>query len=165
MKKIIFMIVGFMPLYLIAQSVQLIDKSTHNPLADVAVMSDNEIIAITGLNGMANISTAKVEMIVFNKMGYETTSILKSTISDGAKIEMLQKTYDLNPVVVSGSRFPDSLRTLAQQINVISSSEIAFQNAMSTADVLQNTGEVLVQKVSLAEVVRCCEVLKQAEFY
>ncbi|MBK6731872.1 MAG: TonB-dependent receptor [Bacteroidetes bacterium] len=146
MKKIIFMIVGFMPLYLIAQSVQLIDKSTHNPLADVAVMSDNEIIAITGLNGMANISTAKVEMIVFNKMGYETTSILKSTISDGAKIEMLQKTYDLNPVVVSGSRFPDSLRTLAQQINVISSSEIAFQNAMSTADVLQNTGEVLVQK-------------------
>lgn len=140
------MILGCMPVYLIAQTVQVIDKTTHNPLADVAVMADHEIIGITGLNGMVDISSAPTEMLLFSKMGYETAIVMKSTLAEGSKVEILRKTYDLNPVVVSGSRFPDSLRTLPQQINVISSSDIAFENAMSMADVLQNTGEVLVQK-------------------
>lgn len=133
-----------------AQVITIVDKTSYTPLQDVAVMVNNNILTITGLNGQADISAvAGSEMLYLSKMGYEPVYVVKSTLQDGSKVQMLQKTYDLDAVVISGSRFPDSLKIIPQQINIISASEMEFQNAMTTADVLQNTGEVLVQKSQL----------------
>ncbi len=54
--------------------------------------------------------------------------------------------YDLNEVVISGSRFPDSRRFIAQKIDVIKAPAIEFSNASTTADLVQQSGKVLVQK-------------------
>lgn len=60
-----------------------------------------------------------------------------------------EKTYDLEEVVISGSRFPDKREDVAQQIDIIKPSTIAFSNSATTGDLLQQTGLVLVQKSQL----------------
>jgi hemoglobin/transferrin/lactoferrin receptor protein len=54
--------------------------------------------------------------------------------------------YNLDEVVISGSRFPDKRKEVAQKIDVIKLEAIAFSNSNTTADLLQQSGKVLVQK-------------------
>lgn len=60
-----------------------------------------------------------------------------------------EKTYDLEEVVISGSRFPDKREDVAQQIDIIKPTSIAFSNSANAGDLLQQTGLVLVQKSQL----------------
>ena len=53
--------------------------------------------------------------------------------------------YNLDEVVIWGSRFPDKRKEVAQKIDVIKLEAIAFSNN-TTADLLQQSGKVLVQK-------------------
>ena len=54
--------------------------------------------------------------------------------------------YNLEEVVVSGSRFPDKRKDVAQKIDVIKLEAISFSNSGSSADLIQQSGKVLVQK-------------------
>ena len=54
--------------------------------------------------------------------------------------------YNLDEVVISCSRFPDKRKEVAQKIDVIKLEAIAFSNSNTTADLLQQSGKVLVQK-------------------
>lgn len=52
----------------------------------------------------------------------------------------------LNEVVISATKYETPKRKVAQQVTIIDSREIAIQNAQNAADLLMNSGEVLVQK-------------------
>ncbi|GIV37017.1 MAG: hypothetical protein KatS3mg032_1396 [Cyclobacteriaceae bacterium] len=52
----------------------------------------------------------------------------------------------LNEVVVSANRFPETRRTVAQQVTVIDKRIIRNFNAQTMADLIQNTGTVSVQR-------------------
>lgn len=54
--------------------------------------------------------------------------------------------YNLNEVLISGNRIEEPRRALSQQVEKISATEIRNWNLQNTADVLQNTGLVAVQK-------------------
>lgn len=54
--------------------------------------------------------------------------------------------YNLDEVVISGSRFPDKRKDVAQKIDVIKLEAISFSNSGTAADLIQQTGKVLVQK-------------------
>jgi len=56
------------------------------------------------------------------------------------------KSKQLVDVVVSSQRFTKQKRTISQQIESISKNEIEFQNYQTSADVLQNSGKLYVQK-------------------
>lgn len=64
-------------------------------------------------------------------------------------IAQTNKTYDLDEVVISGSRFPDKREDVAQQIDIIKPAFIEFSNSPTTGDLLQQSGLVLVQKSQL----------------
>lgn len=53
---------------------------------------------------------------------------------------------ELNEVVISATKYETPKRKVAQRIEVIDSKEIAIQNAQNAADLLMNSGEVMVQK-------------------
>ncbi len=63
-----------------------------------------------------------------------------------AQIDSTEKNISLNEIVVSGSKFEAQRGTIPSQIQLISSKQIAFQNAPNTADLLINSGNVFVQK-------------------
>ena len=52
-------------------------------------------------------------------------------------------------IVVSASKMPEKQRDLAQQVQVISAAEMLKTNASTTADLLEKSGEVFVQKSQL----------------
>ena len=63
----------------------------------------------------------------------------------GEKRDTLSTSY-LDEVIISANKIPEQRRTVAQQINVITTEAIKFQSPQTTADLLQNTGVVSVQK-------------------
>lgn len=56
------------------------------------------------------------------------------------------KGYRLNQLVISGSKFSELKKNVAQKIDVISEKELKRLNAQTTADVLTQSGRVFVQK-------------------
>ena len=60
--------------------------------------------------------------------------------------EPTETNYNLDEVVVSGNRFPEERRDVAQKIDVIKPSTISFTNAATSAELLSESGKVFVQK-------------------
>ena len=56
------------------------------------------------------------------------------------------KKVDLDPVVISGSKFSEKKKNIAQKIDIISAKELETLNTQTTADVLVQSGKVFVQK-------------------
>lgn len=53
---------------------------------------------------------------------------------------------ELDEVVISATKYETPKRKVAQRVEIIDSREISIQNAQNAADLLMNSGEVLVQK-------------------
>ena len=53
---------------------------------------------------------------------------------------------EMDEAVVAARKFPWAIQLIANQVSVISAKEIAQANQANTADLLQNSGQVLVQK-------------------
>lgn len=103
----------------------------------------------TNVQGVATISKPigandKVFIAVPGYLPYETEygDITKA----GGKVYLSINAYTLGDVVISASKFEEKRDDIAQNVQVISSKAIAFQSQQTTADVLQQTGNVLVQK-------------------
>jgi len=53
---------------------------------------------------------------------------------------------EMDEAVIAARKFPWAIKLIANQVSVISAKEIAQANQANTADLLQNSGQVLVQK-------------------
>lgn len=71
-------------------------------------------------------------------------SMLMTSVVVYAQVDTAE--YDLNQVVVSGNRFPEQRRNVAQQIELIKANTISFGNNATAAELLQESGKVFVQK-------------------
>ncbi len=60
-----------------------------------------------------------------------------------------ESSFSLSEVVVSASRFQEKKEEVPQPIQVLKQEEIAYMSQATTADVLQQTGNILVQKSQL----------------
>ncbi len=66
--------------------------------------------------------------------------------AQNTKADSTQKAVTLNETVVSANRVSQSRSSIAQDVHVLRRGEIERLNAQSTADLLQNSGAVFVQK-------------------
>lgn len=75
------------------------------------------------------------------------------TVADTMEEEHTTMVFDtshpLNEIVVSANRFEQEQRDIPQRTEVITAKSMAFDNAPTSADVIQNTGNVMVQKSQL----------------
>ncbi len=60
--------------------------------------------------------------------------------------QTLDTTKALNEVVISATKFETNPKQVAQKIQVITTKELQLNNAANTADVISNSGNILVQK-------------------
>jgi hemoglobin/transferrin/lactoferrin receptor protein len=71
------------------------------------------------------------------------------TLSLKAQTEVkdsIKKSVDLDEIVVSVNKTEEMKRQVAAQISVITSKQIQFDNPQTSADILANTGQIMVQK-------------------
>lgn len=60
--------------------------------------------------------------------------------------DTIKKSVDLDELVVSAYKTEELKRNIASQINIILSKQIKFDNPQTTADIIANTGQIMVQK-------------------
>jgi len=131
------------------QTVTVQDKATLKPIPGAVITGNDPVTAILTDNyGMANIAALKSAVAINIRLtGYQTYTTTYDALLQNNGLVLLTESYHMfDEVVVSVSRFEDPVRQVAQPVEVIRASNLAFDNLQTSADVMQNTGNVFVQK-------------------
>lgn len=130
-------------------SIRLLDKTNLQPISGVAVSYINEanaqVMVFSDGKGQARLPMLKGEVVI-QAVGYLTRKQSAEALKQNPVVYLNEQLNSLDEVVVSASRFEETKRDVAQQIYTMNKKEIAFLNQGSTADLLQQSGQVLVQK-------------------
>ncbi len=86
------------------------------------------------------------DTLIFSHINYPKLMFLKREIKKDSTFYLNPIQTTLKKVVISSSRFEEKKSETARQIDVIDAKQIAFENPQTAADLLTNSGEVLVQK-------------------
>lgn len=132
-----------------AQTITIKEKETNQPIELVTLSNTkSNLYVTTNAKGQADISAFKnVEKIEIRSLGYKT--LIKSYAdleSEGFNILLDISNFNLDEVVISGSRWRQSTDDVPSKIISISAKEVALQNPQSAADLLSTSGKVFVQK-------------------
>lgn len=135
-----------------AQEIQILDYDTNEAIVNVAVFnSDKSKTALSDLNGKCDISSFDInERITFKHLSYEVFKITKSHIlKNNSLVFMVVRPEQLDEVVMSISKWEQQKKDIPHKIVSLNASSIAFTNPQTSADLLQNSGKVFVQKSQL----------------
>ena len=151
MKKNIFLILAglLFPLGSFTQIITIIDNTTLQPIPEVIIRAEGSTTSIiTNAKGQADISSLKGSAkIGFIHVNYITKFFsYEELVAAQFKIALSEKAFSLDEVVVSVNRSEEPAGDIAQPVEIITSKDLAFQNAQNSGDALQNTGNVFVQK-------------------
>ncbi|AGC76045.1 TonB-dependent outer membrane receptor [Nonlabens dokdonensis DSW-6] len=125
------------------------NEVTKEPLPSVAVYNkDKSVSTITDFDGVADLKKfSKGDRIYFQSMAFETFAINKSEIKKvGQEILMKPRSEEINPIVISASKFEQRKQDIPQKIISQSAKDVTTNNPQTSADLLQQSGQVYVQK-------------------
>ncbi|WP_179021609.1 TonB-dependent receptor plug domain-containing protein [Winogradskyella forsetii] len=134
------------------QTVTVLEADSGTPLPGVTLYNlKKSKTRITDLDGKASLSHfSENEMIVFQDFLYEQQRLTKSEISKNNNIVYLvPKVEGLKQIVISASKFEQQKRDIPQTIISIDAKDIAMANPQTSADLLENTGNIYIQKSQL----------------
>lgn len=139
-------------LHLQAQKIQVLNQEGNYPIDGVAVYNDDKSKSgFTDFDGYVDISSfSAAEMITFQHISHKKKSLTKSSISEANNIVYLEAiTSALDQVVLSVSKFGQNKKDITQSIATINSEDVKFRNPQTSADLLESSGQVFVQKSQL----------------
>lgn len=147
--KAVLYVLFFSTIYINAQQITVIERGTETPLVGVIISEKNKSV-ITNFDGQASINDFNENAwLLFDREGHKSVELLKSDILKNNNIVYLNALVDLDEVVISASKFEQSKRDIPQKIISLNSKEITFFNPQTSADLLENSGNVYVQKSQL----------------
>lgn len=132
-----------------AQEITVIDKNRQSAIPGVAIFNQEKTVSVlTDFDGKADISAfSPNEVLIFRHVSHlEFQSTKKELRQQNYKVYLLPDDNELEEIVLSVSKFAREKEELPRQVVSVSSREILFSNPQTAADLLQNTGNVFVQK-------------------
>lgn len=135
-----------------AQDVKVLDIETQIPVVGVTIYNSNkDKSVITDIDGMASLDRFDDnETLYFQNILYVLYTAKKATITKNDNVVFLEPNVQgLDQVVVSASKFEQSKRDIPQTIVNINIKDIQFQNPQTSADLLEGSGNVYIQKSQL----------------
>jgi len=132
-----------------AQVVTVLDSETSHPLELVNISSEKpKTFTLTNASGKADISRFEnAEIISFQMLGYKTKRLTFSEIEDLKFIIHLEATnISLDQIVVSAAKWNQLARENPTKVSMVTPKDLALQNPQTAADLLNISGEVLIQK-------------------
>ena len=135
-----------------SQQIKILEQKSNQPVSGVAIFNLNKSKSvITDLNGQADLDKfSDSEMLIFQNILYYQVSLQKSELSQqDYKLYLTPKVEGLNQIVISASRFEQNKRDVPQSIISVDAKDVLFQNPQTSADLLENTGNIYVQKSQL----------------
>jgi hemoglobin/transferrin/lactoferrin receptor protein len=149
MKLFFTLLLGFIFLNGAAQQVLVIDQTTNEPVSGVVAYNKSKSKSVmSDFDGIINLDSFDGnESITFQHLSYLNFKIEKNKISNTIYLE--PKSQDLDEVVISASKFKQSKRDIPQKIISIDAEKIQFSNPQTSADLLESTGNIYMQKSQL----------------
>lgn len=135
--------------HLQAQEITVLDKTTYQPLVEVSISNlRTNYIDKTDIKGKMKLQQSNFsDSIKIDALGYQKLVLtLQQIAAINYKVLLVEKAFNLNEIVVSANKLEESKAVVPQQIIQVRAKEIAFLNQSTTADLLQQTGQVQVQK-------------------
>ncbi len=135
-----------------AQQVTVLEVGTETPIAGVSIFNFKKTTsAFTDLDGKAALNNfSNSETLYFQNLLYKKLSIKKSDLqSENFTVYLEPEVEGLNEVLISASRFKQNKRDIPQKILNINAKTIAFNNPQTSADLLESSGNVYIQKSQL----------------
>jgi hemoglobin/transferrin/lactoferrin receptor protein len=132
-----------------AQQITVKEYVTNEPLSGV-IMSTPEGTTTATTNAMGQMDASafrNAPAISFNLIGFEKLVVsYKELEAMNGVVYLHESSFYLNEAVVSASKFEEKSKDVAQQVQVIDQRDIRFISPQNSADLLQQSGSVLVQK-------------------
>lgn len=135
-----------------AQEIKILDADTKEAIINVAVYNlDRSKTALSDFDGNCDLSVFdRNERITFKHISYEIRKTTKNQIrKQRNRVYLILKAEQLDEVVMSVSKWEQQKKDIPNKIASIDAREIAFSNPQTSADLLQNSGKVFVQKSQL----------------
>ena len=151
MKKYLFFIGVITALFSDGQTFVVRDRLSNMPVENVIVKVNGKVSGETNFRGEVKFKSLKEnDKVSFQRVDYEEKSVIVKNVCYGKDavcfIYLSPKKFNLNEVIVSASKFEESKEDVPVAVSVISAREIQDVNPQNTADVLQKSGELFVQK-------------------
>lgn len=133
-----------------AQKVLVLDHATKTPISGVAFFTENKSISkITNEKGEIDLSVfKKADYIVVKHISYLELLILKTQIVNN-QILLKSNRQGLDEIILSASKFSENKTDVPRTITRIDAKIIGFSNPQTSADALERTGKVYIQKSQL----------------
>ncbi|TYC13479.1 TonB-dependent receptor [Bizionia gelidisalsuginis] len=133
-----------------AQTIQIVEEELSAPIVGVAVFNkDKTVSEISDFNGEVNLKRFPFdEKIYFKHLAFQLKKIKKSAIKN-SRIVLKANNEALGEIVISASRFKQNRKDIPNKIISFNAKSIAFSNPQTSADALENTGQVFIQKSQL----------------
>ena len=135
-----------------AQQVTVIDAETSTSLPGATLLqAASGANAVTDARGKAVLAGFNsTDSIAFRTIGYTTLTLTMQQVRQlGYKVGLVRQPLALDAFVVSANRWEQDPARVPDQITVISKRDAAFANPGTAADLLQQSGEVFVQRSQL----------------
>lgn len=145
-KHHLFILLTGLSLTSLSQTITVRDKSTREPLQDVVIQDKNNLQIKTDARGKANISSlSKGDSVFVYHFGYATKKVYLAEGAD-VSIDLVAKSFDLDEIVLSANRKAESKIDVPYAMEIIKQKDIEFSNPANSGDMLQNTGQLFVQR-------------------
>ena len=132
-----------------AQQITVLDADSGEEIANVAVFNkDKSKIALTNFDGVFDAAVfIDKERITLKHIGYQEFKTTRLQLQrQGHKAFLIMKAQQLDEVVMSVSKWEQQKRDIPNRIISLDARSIAFTTPQTSADLLQNSGKVFVQK-------------------
>jgi len=129
-----------------AQTITVRDQSSREPLENVVIQDKNNVQVKTNIKGKADVSTLlKGDSAFVYQFGYATKKVMLSKDMYIA-VDLSAKSVNLDEIVFSANRKEESKMDVPYQMEIIKQKDIEFTNPATSGDLLQNTGQVFIQR-------------------
>ena len=149
MKQIITLLLFFFTIGFLAQNVSIKDKSTHEPLEYVVLLSSNpDVYTTTNAQGKANLSEFDDNSsIEISYLGYKTLIVtLDYIIEQNNTIYLTPSVLNMDEVIISATRWNQHTYDTPSAIISIDPKTKNLQQPQTSADLLGLSGKVYIQK-------------------
>lgn len=144
--KILIFLSGF-SISLSAQTITVRDNSTREPLENVVIQGKNNLQIKTNFNGKADASSLlKDDSLFIFQYGYSSKKVWWGSNAIDLSIDLSSKSVNLDEIIFSANRKAESKMDVPYQMEIIKQKDIEFSNPATSGDLLQNSGQVFVQK-------------------
>lgn len=152
MRNILVSIGLFFFLQVNAQEITLLDADSGLPVSNAAIYNDDKSkTTISNFDGRVDLGQFNTdEKITVKHISYQILRATKNQIlRKGVRVYLELSPEQLDEIVMSVSKWEQQRKDIPQKISSINAQSIAFSNPQTSADLLQNSGQVFVQKSQL----------------